>query len=167
MNAAAFRHLYDYHFAENRKLWQACASALTDEQFSRPAGYSRGSVRQQLLHLMAVDEIWFCELQGRAPAEPPEDAEGRLALRARWDQLEQEMRGYLAGLQDTQLFARPIQDPEEDQPLATWQVLLQVVNHGTDHRAQLLRQLNDLGVKTSSQDYIFYCYEHPLPEAAC
>jgi hypothetical protein len=32
----------------------------------------------------------------------------------------------------------------------------------TDHRAQLLRQLNDLGIKTSSQDYIFYAYDHPL-----
>jgi uncharacterized damage-inducible protein DinB len=41
-------------------------------------------------------------------------------------------------------------------------VLLQVANHGTDHRAQLLRLLNDLGVKTVSQDYIFYAYDHPV-----
>jgi uncharacterized damage-inducible protein DinB len=38
-------------------------------------------------------------------------------------------------------------------------VLLHVVNHGTDHRAQLLRTLNDLGLDTTAQDYIFYCYE--------
>jgi uncharacterized damage-inducible protein DinB len=42
-----------------------------------------------------------------------------------------------------------------------WQVLLHVVNHGTDHRAQTLRLLNDLGIKTVSQDYIFYAYDHP------
>jgi uncharacterized damage-inducible protein DinB len=35
-----------------------------------------------------------------------------------------------------------------------------VVNHGTDHRAQLLRSLNDLGYKTTSQDFIFYVYDH-------
>jgi uncharacterized damage-inducible protein DinB len=40
-------------------------------------------------------------------------------------------------------------------------VLLHVVNHGTDHRAQALRLLNDLGVETTSQDYIFYVYDHP------
>jgi uncharacterized damage-inducible protein DinB len=41
-----------------------------------------------------------------------------------------------------------------------WQVLLHVGNHGTDHRAQLLRVLNDLRVKTVYQDYIFYAYEN-------
>jgi len=30
-----------------------------------------------------------------------------------------------------------------------------VVNHGTDHRAQLLRALNDLGVMTEYQEYIY------------
>jgi hypothetical protein len=30
------------------------------------------------------------------------------------------------------------------------------------YRAQLLGLLNDLGVKTVSQDYIFYAYDHPM-----
>lgn len=70
------------------------------------------------------------------------------------------MRAYLAELQEEGLLDKPIQEPEEDKDLSVWQVLLHVVNHGTDHRAQLLRLLNDLGLKTSSQDYIFYVYEH-------
>ena len=70
------------------------------------------------------------------------------------------MRAYLVDLQDSMLFGKPIQEPEEDQALSVWQVLLHVVNHGTDHRAQLLRILNDLGVETTSQDYIFYVYDH-------
>ena len=73
------------------------------------------------------------------------------------------MRDYLAKLQDDMLFEKPIEDPEEDKDLILWQVLLHVVNHGTDHRAQLLRLLNDLGVKTTSQDYIFYVYENVIP----
>ena len=36
-------------------------------------------------------------------------------------------------------------------------------NHlNTDYRVQILRLLNDLAVKTESQDYIFYAYEHPV-----
>jgi uncharacterized damage-inducible protein DinB len=58
------------------------------------------------------------------------------------------------------LFDKPIEEPEEDKNLVVWQVLLHVVNHGTDHRAQLLRLLNDLGVNTEYQDYIFYVFEH-------
>ena len=67
------------------------------------------------------------------------------------------MRCYLAELRDEMLFDQPLAG--EDKDLILWQVLLHVANHGTDHRAQLLRQLNDLGVKTEYQDYIFYVYE--------
>jgi uncharacterized damage-inducible protein DinB len=35
-------------------------------------------------------------------------------------------------------------------------VLIHVANHGTDHRAQLLALLNQLGVKTFPQDYFFF-----------
>jgi uncharacterized damage-inducible protein DinB len=71
------------------------------------------------------------------------------------------MRDYLAQLRDDMLFDKPIKEPEEDKGLTVWQVLLHVVNHGTDHRAQLLRLIHDLGVKTTSQDFIFYIYDHP------
>ena len=68
--------------------------------------------------------------------------------------------GRIMQLRDDMLFDKPIEEPEEDQDLIVWQVLLHVVNHGTDHRAQILRVLYDLGVKTTSQDYIFYVYDH-------
>ena len=71
------------------------------------------------------------------------------------------MRDYLGKLRDDMFFTKPFPDHDEDKDLILWQVLLHVANHGTDHRAQLLRLLNDLGVKTESQDYIFYVYEHP------
>ena len=71
------------------------------------------------------------------------------------------MRDYLATLRDEMLFQKPFADGE-DKDLILWQVLLHVANHGTDHRAQLLRSLNDLGVRTESQDYIFFAYDHPL-----
>jgi uncharacterized damage-inducible protein DinB len=71
------------------------------------------------------------------------------------------MRDYLAALRDEMLFDQPIEEPDEDRGLIVWQVLLHVVNHGTDHRAQLLRLLSDLGVETTSQDYIFYVYDNP------
>jgi uncharacterized damage-inducible protein DinB len=35
MNADAFRHFYDYHFAENRKIWDMIMS-LSQEQFTQP-----------------------------------------------------------------------------------------------------------------------------------
>jgi uncharacterized damage-inducible protein DinB len=165
MNADALRHFYDYHFSENRTIWDRYIMPLTHEQFTRDAKYSHGSARDQIVHLMNVDEGWFSELQGAAFPEPlsPANVDDRNAIRERWDNIERRMREYLAALRDDMLFAKPIKEPDEDRNLIVWQVLLHVVNHGTDHRAQLLRVLNDMGVKTVSQDYIFYVYEHPQP----
>jgi len=163
MNADAFRHFYNYHFSENRKTWDSYVTALPYEQFTQNVEYSHGSVRDQLVHLMEAEEMWFSELRGVETPEPfsPADHDDRKSIRARWDGIEQSMRAYLAELRDDMLFARPIKEPEDDKDLIVWQVLLHVVNHGTDHRAQILRQLNDLGVETKWQDYIFYVFDNP------
>ncbi len=164
MNADAFRHFYNYHFAENRKVWEHVTS-LSFEQFARPVDYSRGSVRQQLVHLLDAEDTWFSELRGTDPSDPlPDtvDADDRDVIRTHWDKVEENIRAYLANLQDDVLFSKPIKEPEEDQGLIVWQVLLHVANHATDHRAQLLRTLHDLGLETKYQDYIFHVYENPL-----
>lgn len=159
MNANAIRHFYNYHFSENRKIWDTYIMPLSDEQFRQDLDYSHGSVREQVIHLMSVDDAWFSDLRGVPGLPDPAELPNRAAIRAHWDNVEQNMRDYLAALQDDMLSTKPLSG--EDKDLILWQVLLHVVNHGTDHRAQLLRLLNDLGVKTESQDYIFYVYENP------
>jgi uncharacterized damage-inducible protein DinB len=161
MNADAFRHFYGYHFAENRRIWDTYVTPLSHEQFINDVGYSHGSVRNQIVHLMSVDNTWFSGLQGVAIPESldPASFDDRRIIRAYWDNVEQRMRDYLAKLRDDMLRDKPFADGE-DKDLVLWQVLLHVANHGTDHRAQLLRSLYDLGVKTGPQDYIFYVYDH-------
>jgi len=160
MNVNAFRHFYEYHFSENRKIWDRNVSQLSDEQFTQAVDYSHGSVRDQIVHLMSVDDTWFSGLRGIEIPESlnPADFPTRESIRKHWDHVEQDMRDYLGTLRDDMLFEKPFAEGE-DKDLILWQVLLHVCNHGTDHRAQLLRLLNDLGVKTSYQDYIFYVYE--------
>jgi len=163
MNADAFRHFYNYHFSENRKIWEHVA-LLSFEQFTQPVDYSHGSVRDQIIHLIDAEQVWFCELRYVMPLDPLPSAtsDDRDAIRAYWDTVEQTIRIYLAELRDDMLFTKPIKYPEEDKDLIVWQVLLHVANHATDHRSQLLRALHDLGVDTKSQDYIFYTYGNPV-----
>ncbi|HEY1012844.1 MAG TPA: DinB family protein [Herpetosiphonaceae bacterium] len=160
MDANAFRHVFDYHFAENRALWDSAVASLSDAQFAQNSAYSHGSVRDQLIHMISVDEAWFSGLRGVELGEP-EPVGDRQSIRAYADRVEAEIRAYLGGLRDEMLLTKPIEDGE-DKDLAVWQMLFQVINHGTDHRAQLLRLLNDLGITTSAQDYIFYAYDHPV-----
>lgn len=164
MNADALRHFFNYHFAENRKLWEQYVMALSPEQFVRGAAYAHGSVRNQVVHLLDVDDVWFSSLQGLDPFDPlpiTGSDDDRDSIRDHWDRVEQKMRAYLDELDDNTLSTQPITEPEEDRDLFVWQVLLHVVNHGTDHRAQMLRLLHDLGVNTTSQDYVFFVYDNP------
>lgn len=100
-------------------------------------------------------------MQGKQIPEPlvATNFLNRESIRVYWDTVEQNMRDYLATLRDDMLDDKPLEG--EDNDLVVWQVLLHVVNHGTDHRSQLLRVLNDLDIKTAAQDYIFYVYENP------
>lgn len=62
------------------------------------------------------------------------------------------MQSYLAELTDDDIY-QPF-----DLNLEVWQVLFHVLNHGTDHRAQMLAMLNQLGVETFPQDYAFFLF---------
>lgn len=152
MNAEAFRQFYEYHFRLNRVLWYF-VQQLTDAQFTQEFAYSIGSIRNQVLHLMNVDNGWFSQLQGIEPDDF--ESADRDAIRAHWDDVEAMMRAYLATVQDHQLLEHPWAEGE-DSAMTLWQVLLHVANHGTDHRAQTLRALNELGIETPPQDYVFF-----------
>ena len=112
--------------------------------------------------MISVDDNWFSEL--RCVEIPrglnPVHFYNRDKIRARWDTVEQNMRVYLANLQDSQLLEKPIAEGE-DKDLVLWQILSHVVNHGTDHRSQVLRIIHDFEIKTPPQDLAFYAYNHP------
>lgn len=159
MDANAFRHFYNYHFAENQTTWDKYVTLLSPEQFTTTID-DHWSVRDHIVHIVSVDDTWFSGLRGDEIPEPLDPAAfpDFESIRACWDDVERKMRDYLAALRDDMLLDKPLDG--EDKDLVVWQVLLHIVNHGTDHRAQLLRVLNDLGVETVAQDYIFYVYDN-------
>lgn len=160
MNADVIRQLFNYHFSENQKTWDWYITQLTQEQFIQEVDYSLGSVRNHIVHLMSVDDTWFCGLRGEEIPHMlnPVHFQRREKIRTHWDNVELKIREYLSILQDQMLTTKPLEG--EDQDLMVWQVLLHVVNHGTDHRAQVLRIIHEFGVKTGPQDFIFHVYEN-------
>ena len=109
MNAKAFRHFYDYHFTENRKIWDSYVTPLSHEQFTQDVDYSHTSVRNQIVHMMSADDTWFSALRGVEIPEPlnPVNFDDRKIIRVYWDNLERTMRDYLAKLGDDMLFEKP------------------------------------------------------------
>jgi uncharacterized damage-inducible protein DinB len=110
--------------------------------------------------MLNIDDRWFSGLRG----EPVPGFLNlvhyarRAVIRQMWDDVEAKMRDYLDTLRDDMLFAQPFQ--AEGDPMMLWQVLIHVANHGTDHRAQLLFLLNEVGVKTFAQDYFYFVKGH-------
>jgi uncharacterized damage-inducible protein DinB len=70
MNADAYRNIYEYHFTINRKIWDRCVVPLTQEQFIEKRDYSVGSVRNQVVHMMNIDDRWFSGLRSGMVLKP-------------------------------------------------------------------------------------------------
>ena len=150
MQTDHIRDLFDYHISTNRRLWNESILTLTDEQFIRKLEYSVGSIRNQCVHLMSVDERWFSGLRGvEVPGFlNPVHYPSREKIRAYWDDVEGEMRTYLDAMTDADLAATYNELP-------VWAILQHVAMHGMDHRAQMLAMLHGLGAPTFAQDYIY------------
>jgi uncharacterized damage-inducible protein DinB len=162
MQIQMLRHFVAYHVAENAVLW-TYIDQLTADQFVADIAYAHGSIRNQLVHMLSVDATWLAGLTGLPIPEPldPMHYDAPDQLKVEWDALAHALYTYVDELVDADLMTQPLTD--EDANLYVWQVVLHLVNHGTDHRAQVLRCLHDAGVKTVSQDYIFYAYDVPFP----
>src|SRR6266508_6788079 len=142
--------LFEHNNWANRKIIQACY-ALSDEQLdAEPQSATKGTVRRTLLHLVAAQQGYLSlltlpvdERPDIAPtfAELQESArisgEGLLAL-ARG---EQKPFNYRHRLQTKDGFYT---DP--------WVVMLQVINHATEHREQIKSMLSSLGVTPPNID---------------
>ncbi len=154
LTADVVRAMLDYNYAYQRRLWDSIMT-LTDDQFTADIPYSHGSVRNHMVHLASVDGGWLRGLQeapnARAYRFDPAQYTTRDAVRTICEQSAREVTAYAAALDDAALAVQP-----KGLPLTVWQTLLHLVNHGTDHRAQVLRALHDFGAPTFDQDYVFH-----------
>jgi uncharacterized damage-inducible protein DinB len=138
---------------------------LSDEQFIQDLDYSIGSIRNQVVHVMSVDQRWLARVAGtELPARlNAEDFVTRVETRAQWDAIEANNRAIVYSLSDADLDRVLTYDLPHRGGLkhdAVWQIIAHVVNHGTDHRAQILSMLHRLGASTVEQDLMFYLWEN-------
>lgn len=161
MDASVIGRLLQYHYGMFDRVWER-ALDLTAKQLVAESDYSYGSVRKHLVHCMNVDRRWLARLKGGAtpPLLLPADCPDQAALRDRWDRIRQRVLAYVASLTEADLNETVFVDLEgrdlEARRFRRWEILLHIVNHGTDHRAQILARLHDLGAETIEQDLILH-----------
>ncbi|MCL4255480.1 MAG: damage-inducible protein DinB, partial [Anaerolineae bacterium] len=78
------------------------------------------------------------------------------------DEAEKNIMAYLNTLTDADLtrilsYDMPHRGGMKTNPI--WEILVHVINHGTDHRAQILAMLHQMGAPTLEQDMMLYWWE--------
>lgn len=163
MNAQYFQRLLDYNYWAHSRVWD-CVLLLTEEQFTRPSDYSVGSVHDQIVHTMEAEWLWLTRVLGNSVARlaPASEYPTRDLIRARWDFVEAEWRKYINALKDENLSQTVEFESISDhtiRKMALWESLAHLLNHSTDHRAQTLALIHQVGGKTIEQDIAFYAWK--------
>ena len=154
MELELIKTLIEYHLDMTRRIWDSI-NYITEEQFLADDAYSRGSIRNLMVHLTSTDRRWLAGLQNAEEVGHLkfEDFTNRAAAYEIFDQVAQNLSEYVNSLTEAGLDQNP-----NDIPNARWQVLLHLVNHGTDHRSTVLQRLHEFSAPTFDQDFIMWIW---------
>jgi uncharacterized damage-inducible protein DinB len=157
ISLSALNELFSHNYWARDRQLRVCA-ALTGEQFLRPLGNSFPSVRDTLVHLLAVEWLWLERWRGRSPRVllAPEEFQTFADVRERWEAVEQEMRQYLAtlsaGTLDQPVTCTSTRGNTWTYPL--WRMMVHFLEHQTYHRGQVTALLRQLGVQPPKVDFL-------------
>ena len=141
--------LFEHNNWANDQIIQACA-ALNDEQLdAEPVSATKGNIRQTLTHLVAAQQGYLSLLT--LPVE------ARRKVTPSFDELQESAyrsgEGLLALAKDLSGEYLETQIKTTDGYLVEpWVVLVQVINHATEHREQIKSMLSALGATPPDLD---------------
>ena len=167
MNKQELLTLFDYNYWATDLILQAATKVSTAE-FVAPRSFSHGGLRGTLVHAMSAEWIWRTRFQEQVYPTAQlreEDFPTLTDVRARWQQEEAAMRTYVAGLSDEQINSPIFYKSTNGAPYEDllWQLLLHVINHGTQHRSEAAALLTDLGHSPGNIDLVVYMREQAKP----
>lgn len=150
-----------YHYSEwaNQRILDTAAKA-TAEQFLAEVGVSYSSLRDTLVHVMSSQWMWLNRWTGTSPRSRLEPAEypDLASVRARWGEIEANTQLFLSELTPAQLGGVVNYLTIEGEPRAypLWQLMLQQVNHATQHRSEAAVMLTQFGHSPGDLDFVVY-----------
>lgn len=163
MNKQDLQLLFRYNAWANARIL-AAAEGLSDEQFCAPASFPHGGVRGTLVHALFAEWIWRNRWEGTSPTFRIREAEfpNLTSLRSRWTEEQAKLLAFVDSVSDECLrsvfdYKTTRGDPMSEPAL--WPVMMHVVNHGTQHRAEAAALLTDLGHSPGDIDLIFFLRE--------
>jgi len=144
----------EYHLDMTRRVWDSI-NYITEDQFLVDDAYSRGSVRNLMVHLASTDRRWLAGLKNTEDVGHLrfEDFATRAEAHQIFEQVAKDLSEYVNTLAEEEL-----NQNSNDIPNPRWQIILHLVNHGTDHRSTVLQRLHEFGAPTFDQDFIMWIW---------
>jgi len=143
MTNIILKKLFEHNNWANFQIIQACA-ALSDEQLeAEPQSVTKGNIRDTLLHLVSSQAGYLSLLTLPVEARldvPPTFAELQESARSSGEGLLALVTDEPGKLPKTQL------QTTDSYLVEPWVVMLQAINHATEHREQIKSMLSSLGV---------------------
>lgn len=160
MKTSEIKTLYHYNYWANGRILEATSQASMSD-FLTPAPLSHGSLRGTLAHILGAEWLWRLRFQqGISPASMPkmEEFPTLASIRLRWQGEEQAVRDFLGALDDAGLDRVVAYTNTRGQAYQTplWQILLHVVNHGTQFRSEAAVFLTQKSHSPGDLDFIAF-----------
>ena len=162
ITAGAARDLLLYMLWADRQMLKSVRS-VRPEDLTRDAGVSFRSLLGTMAHILGGQKLWLSRLLGHPDTFVlgPDDFPDLLSWIKAWEENASGVEAFLAGLTDEQL-AVPLawtnlEGESHLRPL--WQAVLELVNHSTYHRGQVVSLLRQMGYPAETTDLIRFFAE--------
>jgi uncharacterized damage-inducible protein DinB len=149
MTENALVRLFEHNNWANAQMIKACC-AMSDEQLdAKPQSATKGSIRETLTHLVTAQRGYLSLLT--LPVEARPTAPLAFAEMLESARLSGEALRELA-TDEPGKFGKTRLQTKDGYYVEPWVVLVQVINHATEHREQLSSMLTSLGVTPPDLD---------------
>src|SRR5487761_734462 len=137
--------LFEHHLWANLRLLDACAM-LSDEQLASTAPGTYGTIRDTLFHMAQAEERYVGLLTGEDPEKPLWEIgfPGFDLLRERLQRTGTAFRGVAEAGNTDQIVSGLWRGQQRQVPEKV--VLIQAINHGTEHRTNITTIMARLGI---------------------
>jgi len=154
MELELIKTFIEYHLDMTRRVWDTI-NQITDEQFLADDAYSRGSIRNLMVHLTSTDRRWLAGLKNLEDVGHLKFEDYTTCAQAQeiFENVMKDLSEYSSALTEADL-----NTPNDKVAEPRWQILLHLVNHGTDHRSTVLQRLHEFGAPNFDQDFIMWLW---------
>ena len=140
--------LFEHNNWANHQIIQACG-ALSDEQLdAEPQSATQGSIRSTLLHLVSAQRGYLSLLTLPVEARPT----APLDYSELQESIAKSGEGLLAFVKDEANFTKNQLQTRDGYNVDPWVVILQIINHATEHREQIKSMLSAQGITPPNID---------------